>query len=240
MNARADTTRGPLHRSYRGRMSYVTNGVGETGREFYAVTVQPDGTRTLRAQCEMDDDRLLRDVVLTLDAQWRTVDAYVRLAIDGAFVGATWFRFGATAVECEGITARDGRFRQRFEASAEPACLGTHALHGDAWVVGRLRRHRGDPAQFAFATFATSTLPNGGSGPMLIPTPTGFAHVRDLGEERVTVPAGHFDCRHVRIDVPGVDHFDVWAAGEDAVPIRLTSDGLNQTYETVALDGSWR
>jgi hypothetical protein len=221
-------------------MSYVTNGAGETGREFYAVTVQPDGTRTLRAQCEMDDDRLLRDVVLTLDEHWRTVDAYVRLAIGGAFVGATWFRFGAKHVDCEGITAGEGRFRQRFDVPSGPAYLGTHALHGDAWVVGRLRRHRGDLSQFAFATFATSTLPNGGSGPTLIPTPPGFARVLDLGDERITVPAGSFDCRHVRIEVPGVDHFDVWAAGDDALPIRLTSDGLNQTYETVALEGDWR
>ena len=54
---------GPLHRHYRGKMLYLTDGVGEMGREFFSVTVQPDGERTLRAQCEMDDDRLLRDVV---------------------------------------------------------------------------------------------------------------------------------------------------------------------------------
>ena len=50
------------HRSYRGKMLYLTDGVGEMGREWFHVTVQPDGTRTMRATCEMDDDRLLRDV----------------------------------------------------------------------------------------------------------------------------------------------------------------------------------
>jgi hypothetical protein len=221
-------------------MVYLTNGVGEMGREFYSVTVQPDGARTLRSQCEMDDDRLLRDVTLTLGADWRPVDGFVRLAIDGATVGSTWYRFGATHAECHGQTAREGRFSQRFEMPEGTDCLGTHALHGDAWTVARVRRHRGDLADFRFVTFATSTLPNGGSGPTLIPVNGAYARVHDLGDERVRVPAGEFDCRHVRIEVPGVDYFDVWAAGDDALPIRLTSDVLNQTYETVELEGDWR
>ena len=38
---------GMRHRAYRGRMLYLTDGVGEMGREFFSVTVQPDGERTL-------------------------------------------------------------------------------------------------------------------------------------------------------------------------------------------------
>jgi hypothetical protein len=230
----------PLHRSYRGRMVYSTNGVGETGREFYSVTVQPDGSRTLRAQCEMDDDRLLRDTVLTLGPDWRPRDGFMRLTLGGAAAGSTWFRFEDEFAECEGQTLREGRFRQRFDVPGGTHCFGTHSLHGDAWTVARLRRHAGAPDAFPFVTFASSVLPNGGSGPVLIPVPAGFARVRDLGEERVRVPAGEFACTHVRIEVPGVDCFDVWAAGDDALPIRLTSDVLNQTYETVALEGEWR
>jgi hypothetical protein len=76
------------HRSYRGKVSYVTDGVGEMGREMFHVTIQPDGTRTLRATCELDDDRLLRDVVHTVDKDWRPVDAFVRLTIAEQTAGA--------------------------------------------------------------------------------------------------------------------------------------------------------
>lgn len=227
-------------RSYRGRMVYRTNGVGETGREFFSVTVHPDGTRTLRAQCEMDEDRLLRDVVLTVDARWRPRDAFVRLTIADEFVGSTWYRFGEDHAECQGYTAREGRFSQRFAMPQGTACLGTHALHGDAWTVGRLRQHDGPAAGFQFVTFAVSVLANGGSGPTLIPVRPDFAQVSDRGEETLEVIAGRFRARHVRIEVPGVDYFDVWAGGEDCLPVKLTSDTLGQNYELIAIEGDHR
>jgi hypothetical protein len=90
------------------------------------------------------------------------------------------------------------------------------------------------------ATFATSTLANGGSGPELIPLQSGFSTIRDLGDERVAVPAGEFATRHIRIEVPGVDDFEVWSGGEDCLPVRLRSDTLLQTYELVEMQGDWR
>jgi hypothetical protein len=229
-----------LHRAYRGSMVYLTNGIGETGREHFSVTIQPDGARTLRAQCEMDDDALLRDVMLTVDAARRPIDAFLRLCIGGETLGSTWFRFDSSGAEAEGWLNERGRFRQNVPFDFRPAFFGTHSLHGDAWVAGRLRAHDGALEDFVFSPLASSVLANGGSGPELIVTPPGFARVRDMGWEPVSVPAGRFDCHHVRIEVDGVDHFDVWAAGEDCLPVRLTSDGLGQAYEMVSIQGDWR
>lgn len=222
------------HRSYRGQMVYRTDGA-EMGREYFSVTVQPDGTRTLRAQCEMDDDRLLRDVVLTVDAQWRPIDAFLRLTVEERTIGHGWFRFGPDLAEAEGWTAAGGRFEQRIALTEPASFFGTHALHCDAWVAGRLRQHGKSPDKFRFCTFASSILANGGSGPELLPVAPDYARVIDMGVERV----GAYDTHHVRIEIPGVDHFDVWAAGEDCLPVRLTSDGLGQTYELVSIEGEW-
>ena len=228
------------HRSYRGKMIYCTHGVGEMGREWFSVTIQPDGTRTLRAQCEMDDDRLLRDVVLTVDAHWHPVDAFVRLAIEEQTVGSTWYCFEAGRATCEGRTRTHGRLSREINTRGPIECFGTHALHGDAWVLGRFRDWTGPPAEFAFVDFACSTLANGGSGPDLIAVPSGFATVHDLGNEQTEVAAGRFETRHLRICVPGVDDFDLWIGGEDCLPVRLTSDHLHQTYELESLEGDWR
>ncbi len=231
---------GMRHRAYRGRMVYLTNGVGEMGREFFSVTVQPDGMRTLRAQCEMDDDRLLRDVVLTVDAAWRPVDAFVRLVVEERLVGSSWYAFGSHYAEFQGRLAGAGRVGRQVPTALPIESFGTHALHGDAWVVGRLRNWAGAPEDFPLATFATSTLANGGSGPELVSLGQGHSRVLDLGPERVSVTAGTFDTRHIRVLVPGVDDFDVWAGGEDCLPVRLTSDVLGQTYELIEIEGDWR
>jgi hypothetical protein len=228
---------GMRHRSYRGKLLYLSDGVGEMGREYFSVTVQPDGERTLRAQCEMDNDRLLRDVTLTLDGDWRPRDAFLRLTVEEKLVGSSWFRFTDTVAECEGFTAKDGRISQKFDRPAGIECFGTHALHNDAWLVARLHNYQGDLKDFALWTFASSILANGGSGPELIPLEPGFSKIHDLGSEMVTVPAGSFETCHVRIDIPGVDDFEIWAHGEDSVPVRLRSHTLKQSYELVELEG---
>lgn len=230
---------GPLHRSYRGKMLYLTDGVGEMGREYFSVTIQPNGERTLRAQCELDDDRLLRDVVLTVDSDWAPRDAFVRLTIDGKTVGSSWFSFATSLAECEGVLEQAGRLRQQFKTVSPIESFGTHSLHNDAWVVARLRSFSGDLASFPLATFTCSTLPNGGSGPSLIALDAGYSRIHDLGEEVVEVPAGTFTTRRIRIDVPGVDDFEVWAGGEDCLPVKLRSKGLRQTYELVEIEGDW-
>ena len=70
------------HRTIRGKILYPDNDTGETGREWFTITVQPDGRRTLRAQCEMDDRGLLRDVIYSVDTDWYPLDCFVRLSIE--------------------------------------------------------------------------------------------------------------------------------------------------------------
>ncbi|TXS92026.1 hypothetical protein FV139_14975 [Parahaliea maris] len=228
---------GMRHRSYRGKFLYVTEGVGEMGREYFDVTVQPGGSRTLRARCEMDDYRLLRDVVMSVGQDWRPVDAFVRLTAEEQFVGSSWYRFDGCDAECEGLTAEGGRISRRASHHSEIECFGTHSLHGDAWLVGRLRNFTGEMKDFEIATFATSTLANGGSGPDLIHLEAGFSTSHDLGLDEVTVPAGTFNAQRVLIEVPGVDDFEIWAYGQDCVPVQVISHGLNQYYHLVELEG---
>lgn len=91
---------GMTHRTYHGKVLYLTDGVGERGREYFHVTIQPNGTRTMQTTCEMDDDRLLRDVVVTVDKEWRQQGAFIRLSIVENLVGSSWFRFTAGVEEC--------------------------------------------------------------------------------------------------------------------------------------------
>ena len=79
------------HRTMRGKLLYLHDTHGETGREWFTVTVQPSGERTVRAHCEMEDEQVLRDVVWSMDPDWRPIDAYVRLSVGGVWQGSGWF-----------------------------------------------------------------------------------------------------------------------------------------------------
>ena len=223
------------HRSYRGKVLYLSDGMGEMGREWFTVTIQPDGTRTMRAQCEMDDDCLLRDVVITVDADWCPLDAFVRLSIKERFFGSAWFRFSDKLAECEAYTAADGRVSQRMELEQRTPSFGTHPVHNDAWRLAKYDKSSGELTQRLDGTLSSSGLPNGGSGPLLTRTYSIFKYI---GPERVSVSAGEFDTEHFQLLFGDFSPIDVWAYGEDCIPVRLRWDHLAQTYELAELDRS--
>ena len=88
------------HRNVRGRIVYLHQAESppvERGREWFSYTFHEDGNLTVRSQCEIDkgiveDRTVLRDVVYTVDRDFKPVDGYVRLQLDGAYLGSGWFR----------------------------------------------------------------------------------------------------------------------------------------------------
>lgn len=228
------------HRSYRGKVLYLTDGKGEMGREMFYVTIQPDGTRTMRATCEMDDDRLLRDVVMTVDKDWRPLDSFVRLSVEEKFMGSSWFRFTDNLAECQGYTAKEGRIDQRFEMEQRVASFGTHPVHGDAWGLNAFKtRTPGAMSDRGGPIFSSSHLPNGGSGPYLMPS-AAYIKRKYIGREDIEVPAGKFKGEHFQMVFDQYPPIDIWATPEDCIPIRLRWDLLKQTYDLVELSGDAR
>ena len=220
-------------RVYRGKVSYISDGQGEMGREWFTVTIAPNGDRTMRAQCEMDDFQLLRDVVVTVNVDWNPVDAFVRLTRSGRFVGSGWFRFTEKYAECEAFTVQEGRVSQRMATNGRAPMFGAHPVHNDAWRLARYDRDNSDPVQKLNGSLCSSTKPHGGSGPLLCPTSSGLKYI---GAERVTVTAGSFDTEHFQFLVQDYPPIDIWAYSEDCIPVRLRWDLLGQTYELVELD----
>lgn len=226
------------HRTYSGKLLYLSDGIGEMGREWFRVTVHGDGSRTIRAMVEMDDDKLLRDVVYTVDADWKPLDAFVRLTIDEEFVGSGWYRFNDGATECEAFTASAGRASYRNPVTQRPPSLGAHPVCCDTWHTAAAYQVSQTPGTVTLPRIAmTSYLPNGGSGPEL---GTIDLDVTYLGDEELTVQAGTFSTRHftnLRAGAPaGRPPVEIWAISDDFIPARLRWDLLNQTYELVELE----
>ena len=221
------------HRTVRGRLDYVHDERGETGREWVTITVNADGSRTIRAQCEMDEDGLLRDVIWSLDSNWRPIDAYVRLNVGGAFQGAGWFWMNGTEIEGEILNAETGRLRQKLRLEHPPAIFGAHPVSGDAMKTANFDRTSKDKIQ-KFNGLSTSPLPNGGSGPLLTLMVMTFEFI---GEETVTVPAGTFETERYRWHFEQFEPIEIWTLGGDHVPVKLRWDELESDYLLSELTG---
>jgi hypothetical protein len=227
------------HRTLRGTIRYTSNKPDrlgqERGREYFMLTCQADGIRTLHAHCEIDDaPNVVRDVLLSMDALGRPLDATVRLTVGDRFEGVGSMRFSEQLAECETLNQRDGRISQRLDLKARVPCLGAHPICGDALSLRLYDLSAGPGRQFFSNLMLTSPDHRGASGPLLFPLGFGLEYV---GEERVTVAAGQFDARHFRyVDTAGQlpqEHppYDVWCtADDDYVFLKGTVGGYMQTY----------
>ncbi len=227
------------HRTVRGKILYTSHKPDrwgqERGRESFIITTHTDGKRTLRALCEIDDPpTVLRDVTLSLDADYYPLDCFVRLTIDDEFEGSGWMRFSHNSAETEMFNIRDGRVSQRFELEQRIRWLASHPISGDSLGLYIYDRSRGPGKMFFPDMMVTSPDHRGATGPMLFKLGFGIEYV---GDERITVPAGEFDAHHFRyVDTAGQlpeEHpeYNIWCtADNDFVFLRGEVGGYMQTY----------
>ena len=190
------------HRRVRGMLRYTSDQPGregaERGRERFTISVAADGRRTLRAYTEIDDaPHVQRDVTLSLGADWRPTDCFVRLSVGDRFMGSSWFRFTDTEAECEGYTVAEGRLSQRWPLAKPLDGFGTHPIQADSWLTNMVDISAGRVRGEYDNLLMCSLDHRGASGPMLMkfPNPVKLAFI---GRERITVTAGTFDALHYR------------------------------------------
>jgi hypothetical protein len=226
------------HRTYRGKVLYVGDTVGERGREWFTVTVHGDGRRTMRAVCEIDDTEVLRDVTYSVDREWRPLDAFVRLIVKDTFMGSGWFRFADGYAECETFTAGAGRLSQRMLTIGRAPSFGAHPVACDIWHLPQFDHGTGPGRRVFPGVLMSSLLPNGASGPLLEFYPGGGLPIRFHGRERVTVPAGSFETLHFSFDREGRPPQHCWCTEDDYVIVKIYSELLRTTYQLVELNRS--
>lgn len=234
------------HRTIRGKILYTSkkpDRLGqERGRESFIITVHTDGKRTLRAHCEIDDPpTVLRDVVLSLDADNYPLDCFVRLTIDDRFEGSGWMRFSENHAETESFNINDGRISQRLDLEQRTRWLASHPIAGDAMAFSIFDLGNGPGKTFFPDMMVTSPDHRGATGPLLFKLGFGIEY---LGDETITVPAGTFDAHHLRyVDTAGQlpeEHplYDVWCTTDgDFIFLRGEVGGYMQTfYELIELE----
>ena len=219
-------------KTLKGKIDYIHDKEGVRGREWFTMTVQPDGVRTVRAQCEMDDTQLLRDVIYSVDGAWRPLDAYVRLTQNGEFMGGSWFRFEDSFVECEGFTKLDGRFSQRIAVDKRPTAFAPHPVVTDAWQPNQFDHSSSKRVQEVISA-ASSPQDDGGTGPRMAILKFQLEYV---GDETITVPAGTFETGHYRLASKYYTPLDVWSRKGDFTFVRLYWDHLESSYDLVELE----
>jgi hypothetical protein len=197
----------------RGRVAYRRRGGGEAwGFEDWSITRGADGLRVFAAHCEMtfEGQSTIRDNVLSVDAAFQPIDAYVRIMRDGRLTGSGWFRFTDAEAECESWSDDAGRLSQRYPIQKPIRGFGVHAVQGDGWLAATFPYDKGPGhTQFFGRNLIHSLHHFGATGPFIHTSGSGLRYV---GPETIEVPAGRFDCHRVAFVGLTNDHppYDMW------------------------------
>ncbi|MGV3513078.1 MAG: hypothetical protein ACO1OX_13850 [Novosphingobium sp.] len=223
------------YRHYAGKVAYLNASGEEWGRERFAGSVHRNG-RSLRAVCEMDDARLLREASWSVSESWRPKEGFVRNTRDGKTIGSCWYSVNDTIVECEGFTADAGRISKRIEASRPVDFLGMHPLAGDA-ITAMVRGITQPGAERTLLCAANSMAHLGDEDLTVMFVEPMVAYI---GAEQITVAAGTFEALHYTIrwsdKVPHLT--DYWIEPADCLPLLAVLPAIGERYELMELTRS--
>lgn len=217
----------------------------ERGRESFVITRHGDGTETIRAHCEIEDPdpAVMRDVIYSNGPDGHPADCFVRLTIGDRFMGSGWFRMTGDAIECESYGPSIGRVSQTMAVDGSYDGFGTHPIIGDACVTRCMDVSKG-PHKRAIRVFLPSLDHRGATPPLIA---EGKLFLQYVGDEKILVKAGRFDCRHFRFSdeeagMAGAQGahppYDVWVTADDqAIFVQGGVGGYMQTwYELTELE----
>ena len=200
--------------------------------EQFSLTHNPDGTRTLRSITQSPNGTIFRDVHQTVAADWRPVEGYARLFIRGEWQGTIWRRLRGDRLLSE-LWSPDGTVDTAEFTVPPHVVLGFHPVVSDSWKLNFYDVEKG--GQQELYTFTVSNSWNGrtlGHGMPLI------SHAELLGRERITVPAGTFECEHFLWADPFGEQLDVWRWGPDNLLIQLLVRDAGRFYQLGSLEQS--
>jgi hypothetical protein len=213
--ATAGSPQGPpnasLVRVIDGRYENRAAGTGNVlGTEHFRLNVHSDGTRCIAIWSNSASRGTQITSNVCVDAAFRPLEAYARYWIGGKYRGSAWIRVNGTRLN---LVSQAGTQPGSMDLDVPAAfSLGTHPISADAWHVAAL----GASTQAEATSFTLN--PSGDAGTPLLGALVKIPIVR-LADEEVSVPAGRFKARHLRLS--GLT--DYWATGDDWLVVKSTS-----------------
>lgn len=177
--------------------------------ERYAVTTNPDASRSLRTLTVSPNGSLVRDVHQTVSRDWRPLHGSSRVYLDGQAQGivSKW----VAPDEIHSTVFIDGQFSyQRFPAPATRFSIGFHPIADETWKMALVDASR--PGRSPLTTHTCSPTWNGKT---MEHGRTVQSEVDFLGLETRQVDGTALSCRAFLWHTPFGKQLKTWAFGDD-------------------------
>ena len=191
-----------------GRIDIVEAGEAPRPYERFTITLNPDGSRTLRTVTRSPAGDLLRDVNMMVDRDWRPIEGIGRLFLKGELAGTVLRR--VSAGQLDSYYWRPGQPMDHAVLEApENMTLGFHPITGDAWKTNLLSTDHAEPQEVVVYTVSNTwyggTLGHG----FLLRSSAVYE-----GEEVLDLPIGPTPCQRFLWSPREGKELRIWRTGE--------------------------
>ncbi len=198
----------PIERTITGRYACTTLEEGSAcGSEDWIMTVQGDGTRTLRAYSYVTPITFQNSTVMRVDQNFRPLDGFSNLYRGGQFFGSGFFVVNGNELAMT-VNAPNETLSDTIQVPDNfVLLLYPNSAYG--WMLGAYDFEAGGVQNVTMCVLAAAQ--GRSASCVLVEEPLEY-----VGDETITVPAGSFDTRHLKIGKNG----DTWITGADRVVVQ--------------------
>ncbi len=220
----APPANGSIVRSVSGTLGCTTLVKGEPcGRELWTLTLQPDGSRTMRVFFDGGRDAQQINTIYRSDASFQFLEAFTNVYSKGKLLGSGFYvadgaHLGVTTHSDTGFMTERVPLPGKYSVLLHPPSL-------DGWHFGLYDQAAGGRQPASIFIFGAAD-----GGPRVTAFPITLEYV---GRETITVPAGSFETEHYHF---GKDT-DVWITGADRIMIRHEYRASGTRFELTHIEG---
>lgn len=213
-----------IARTISGELDCSTLDKGEPcGRETWTLTVQSDGSRTMRAFYDGGRDAQQINTVYRADAAFRFLEAFSNAYSKGKVLGSGLYVADGASLQ---VTTRSpAGYRTEQLPLPEKFSVLLHPPSLDGWHYGMYDMAAGGAQPVPTFVFGAVD-----GGPRVAAFPITLEFV---GRERITVPAGTFDTEHYHFG----KNTDVWTMGPDRIMVRHEYRASGTRFELARIAG---
>lgn len=187
----------------------IRNAAGaENHYENFSVTLNPDGSRSLRTFTVSPNGTLVRDVQQSVSVDWEPLHGSSRVFLEGVLQGVVskW----VAPDEIHSVVFAEGRYsHQSFARPAGRFSIGFHPIADEAWKMALVSLSAG--SRSALTTHTCSPTWNGKT---IEHGRTVTSEVDYLRVERRRVGGADLDCHAFLWHTPFGKELKVWTCGE--------------------------
>lgn len=219
----------------RGTYEYIKGDSGKfRGEDDFTLTVNKDGSRTMRMFTLVQETGLMRDITHRVDANFRPIETFTLTYKDGVRTGTGLFVFEGDRAKGL-VLANNGILTQDVDVSGFFAAV-PHSMAADGWYFSQYDYAKGGVQRVKLFN------PHGwGNNNGSVLAKIQSAPIRFVGKERITVPAGTFETERWEIVNGGAnndDKYEVWVHGPDRIMVKLIDHPRDWVYNLKTFETS--